>query len=62
MGSDPNLPASDDMAIGATSEARKLEVIAKSRNNLAVTSFMMAFETEEVMAFIEARATFDWPD
>ena len=63
VGGNPNLPATDGVTIDATTETGKLEVIAKSRNNLvAVASFTMAFETEEVMAYINPRTTVDWPD
>mmetsp|Transcript_25861 Transcript_25861/g.36810 ORF Transcript_25861/g.36810 Transcript_25861/m.36810 type:complete len:104 (+) Transcript_25861:190-501(+) len=54
---DTKLPLNHSVVLDVTVESDKVKAKAVRRNNLAMSSFTMAFETPETMAFVDEGST-----
>jgi len=58
---DPDLPSSYFSSIDINSDEGKRQLLAKKRNDLAISSFTMAFLKEGTIGIITRTITEDWP-
>ena len=58
---DPELPSSYFSSIDMSSEEGKKQFLGRKKNDLAISSFTMAFTKEGTMGIITRTVTEDWP-
>ena len=56
-----DLPSSEDAEIDLTKDEGKKQMAAKSRNDLAIALFTLAFTTDSLLAIISGSQDNDWP-
>jgi hypothetical protein len=58
---DPELPSSYFLSMDTSTDEGKRQFLAKKKNDLAISSFTMAFTKEVTMDIITCTTTEDWP-
>jgi hypothetical protein len=56
------LPSSHDQEIDSATESGKRMLLAKRKNEMAISSFTMSFTREGIMRLISQSKTKEWPD
>ena len=59
---DPMLPSSHDQEIDPSTEIGKKMILVKRKNEMAISSFTMAFSREGIMRLVSRSKTKEWPD
>jgi predicted ATP-binding protein involved in virulence len=58
---DPMLPSSHDQEIDSATESGKRMLLAKRKNEMAISIFTMSFTREGIMRLISLSKTKEWP-